>query len=482
MATDVVPPPTSAQPARNTRRAVEPLLVRLHFLSGFLVAPIVLSLAVTGILFAWNPQIETAMHGDTLRSSAPGAPPRPLADQVRAAQEAKPGWVVTAVTPAAPGVFEGRPTTAVAMKPAGAAGGGEFGHASGAVSVYVDPADARVTGEIDEAKRPGEWLRNMHSSWRLGDTVAPVTELAASWLLVSILTGVYLRWPVVRRSLRRAFVPRLRQAGWRRAQALHTTLGLWLSVGLLALVGTGLTWTTFAGSRVDDLQATVSSPAPAVSTALPESSRAGQGPPGAPVPAGSDAAGGHAEHGGAPAGPEGPAFVPDLAQVDTVAAATAQAGVVGLVKYTPPTRAGTAWKAELRDTRWPVRPVDLAVDGGDGRVVDRVDWDDRPLLAKGTSIGVYFHQATLFGVWTQVYLTVLSIGVIVLIVAGYRMWWLRRPPGSFGAPQRAGPLWRAVPVPLMAVFAVLAYAMPMLAVSFLVFLVAERLVRRVRRA
>jgi uncharacterized iron-regulated membrane protein len=86
----------------------------------------------------------------------------------------------------------------------------------------------------------------------------------------------------------------------------------------------------------------------------------------------------------------------------------------------------------------------------------------------------------LFGIWTQLYLTVLAVGVIVLIVAGYRMWWLRRPPATLGVPQRAGPLWRCVPVPLMVAFALLAYAMPMLAVSFLLYLVVERAVRHVR--
>jgi hypothetical protein len=36
-------------------------------------------------------------------------------------------------------------------------------------------------------------------------------------------------------------------------------------------------------------------------------------------------------------------------------------------------------------------------------------------------------------------------------------------------------------VPLMVVFALLAYAMPMLAASFLLYLVIERIVRRTRR-
>lgn len=446
------------------------MVVRLHFLSGFLVAPIILSLAVTGILFAWNPQIETAMHRATLSSSDPGATPKPLSEQVAAARAEHPGWDVSGVTPAAPGVFEGRETTAVAMAPPGGTASG-FGHAPGAVSVYVDPANARVTGEINEDQRPSEWLRNLHSSWRLGNNFAPLTEMAASWLLVSILTGVYLKWPQLRRNARRALTFRRGPTPYARTNLLHTTLGLWLTVGLLSLVATGLTWTNFAGSRVDDFKATFSSPAPSVSTTLPG---------GAPIAAAAPDP--HAEHGGsgAPAAASNFDKAAALDQIDTVAEGTAEAGLSGVIKYTPPTADGKAWKADLRDTKWPVDPVTLAVDGRTGDVVDRVNWDDKPMLAKATSLGIYFHQATLFGIWTQLFLTALALAVIVLIVSGYRMWWLRRPSGPFGGPPRVGPLWKAVPVPVMIVFGVLAFALPMLAVSFLVYLVVERIWRSTR--
>ncbi len=40
--------------AGGRRAALRPLLWRLHFLGGFLAAPVVLSLAITGILFSWT--------------------------------------------------------------------------------------------------------------------------------------------------------------------------------------------------------------------------------------------------------------------------------------------------------------------------------------------------------------------------------------------------------------------------------------------
>ncbi len=70
---------------------LRPLLWRLHFLGGFLAAPVVLSLALTGILFAWNPQIEAVLHREALTAVAAG-PDRTLGEQVTAARETRPAW------------------------------------------------------------------------------------------------------------------------------------------------------------------------------------------------------------------------------------------------------------------------------------------------------------------------------------------------------------------------------------------------------
>lgn len=433
------PDPGQPPPARRRARALRPVLWRLHFLGGFLAAPVVVSLALTGILFAWNPQIESTLHGEALAAQATGQP-LPLADQVAAARAEHPGWSLSTVTPAAePGT-----TTGVTLAPPGA-GGGEFGPSEQAVAVYVDPASAAVTGSIAESSRPSEWLRSLHSSWQLGPVAEPLTELAASWVLVSLLTGLYLWWPRGRRGWARVLRPGPRN-GRQRWRELHTRLGVLISVLLLGMVGTGLTWTNYAGAWLDALRAGVSSGTPTVSTEL-------------------------AGAGAASAG---------TGEVDVVAAAAARAGITGPMEITPPDRSGQAWTAAALDDRWPIDATTVAVDPGTGRVLDRVDWADYPLLAKATTIGIDFHQATLFGPANQILLTVLAVALVGLIAAGYRMWWLRRPEGGLGAPPKVGPLLRTVPVPLLVGFAAMMVALPTLGVSFVVYLLVERIVHRVR--
>ena len=78
--------------------------------------------------------------------------------------------------------------------------------------------------------------------------------------------------------------------------------------------------------------------------------------------------------------------------------------------------------------QWPVERTTVAIDPATGQVTDKVEWTHYPLPAKATTLGILFHQAELFGLANQTALTALALGLIVLIIAAYVMWW-QRPPG-----------------------------------------------------
>jgi uncharacterized iron-regulated membrane protein len=71
---------------------LRPILWRLHFIGGLLAGPVVVSLAITGIAFAWNPQIDGLRFGDLVKPSSKQVNVS-LADHVRAAQAVYPDWV-----------------------------------------------------------------------------------------------------------------------------------------------------------------------------------------------------------------------------------------------------------------------------------------------------------------------------------------------------------------------------------------------------
>ncbi len=151
-----------------------------------------------------------------------------------------------------------------------------------------------------------------------------------------------------------------------------------------------------------------------------------------------------------------------------------------------------AWSVAQTDKLWPVRLSQVAIDPADGRIVSQADWADYPLLAKLTKLGIAAHMGLLFGLANQVLLASLMVGLLCVIIWGYRMWWQRRPlPDDRRAPVGPAPArgtWRGLPRPVLVVGVVLTaavgWALPVLGVTLLAFLmfdVAVGVVRRTRQ-
>ncbi|HWO59321.1 MAG TPA: PepSY domain-containing protein [Umezawaea sp.] len=153
-----------------------------------------------------------------------------------------------------------------------------------------------------------------------------------------------------------------------------------------------------------------------------------------------------------------------------------------------PADAGSAWTAAQTDNTWPIRLDKVAVDAGSSTVTARSDWDDRPFLAKLSSLGVQAHMGVLFGLANQIALFLLAAAILTLIVFGYRMWWQRRPiradrRAPLGAPPKRGtwqqlPLWFVVPAPLVLIL--IGWAIPLLGLSLVAFLVLDGVIGLVR--
>src|SRR3546814_2473451 len=93
--------------------------------------------------------------------------------------------------------------------------------------VAVSP-QGRVIGSADPERRISAWLSAIHGSLLIGRAGGLIVELAASWAIVMILTGLYLLWPLGRGP---AGVVRTRLSlGGRAAlRVLHAVPGCWVT-------------------------------------------------------------------------------------------------------------------------------------------------------------------------------------------------------------------------------------------------------------
>jgi uncharacterized iron-regulated membrane protein len=464
------PATTTEAPAENRRgagRSLEPLLRRLHFYVGVFVAPFLLVAALTGLAYTIAPQLDQIAYGDQLHVAQVGSNTVPLAEQVAVAQEVVPdGTVITVAPPAEPDA-----TTKVVFAVPDLTD-------DRSRTVYVDPYTGEVRGQLTTwfGSTPiTTWLDDLHRHLHLGETGRLYTELAASWLWVLVLGGVVLWWRRQRgrRRVRRMLRPELSASGVRRTRSWHASTGVWIGIFLLILSATGLTWSTYAGARFDIVQEAFGA-----TSAVPDTTLTG-----GDSPSGEHTGGAHSGHGGDAAAP---VEVPD---VDTVLAAAREVGLDGPVEITPAAEAGQAWTVAQVDNVWPVRRDAVAVDPGSGTVTDHVRFADQPLLAQLSTLGVQAHMGILFGPVNQVVLALTALGLLGMIVWGYRMWWQRRPTRAdrrrpMGDPPTRG-TWRHVPRGVLAagalVVAGLCWTIPLLGGPLVAFLVIDAAIGVLRR-
>ncbi|WP_399934325.1 PepSY-associated TM helix domain-containing protein [Streptomyces kanamyceticus] len=452
------PHASEARPAakRSGWASLRPLVLRLHFYAGLLIAPFLLVAAVTGLLYAGSYQVEKYVYADELRVPvAADKSELPLSRQVAAAREAHPEGTVSAIRPAP----EEGATTRVLLS------GVPGVDPDRTLAVFVNPYTAEVRGALEQYGASGAlplrtWIDGLHRDLHLGEPGRLYSELAASWLWV-IAGGGLVLWFGRRRSQRK----RRNTTGRSRTLSLHGAVGVWTAVGLFFLSATGLTWSTYAGQSVADLREALGQTTPAVT---------------ASVEPGADGAGEHSEHGGASgsgasAGAGSGRDATDVG-LDAVLKSARGQGLSDPVEIVPPADAVSAYVVKQVQRSWPEKQDSVAVDPANGEVTEVLRFDDYPVLAKLTRWGIDAHAGSLFGVANQIALAALALGLILLIVWGYRMWWQRGRGTSFGRPMARG-AWRDVPayllVPLMVAVAVLGYFVPLLGIPLVAFLAVD---------
>ncbi|MEV5357809.1 PepSY-associated TM helix domain-containing protein [Streptomyces sp. NPDC086081] len=438
--TDEAPQSATPAPPRSSWAPLRPLVLRLHFYAGVLVAPFLLVAAVTGLLYAASFQAEKIVYDHELTVPV-GREKLPVGEQVAAARKAHPEGTVSAVRPSP----EAGATTRVMLS--GVPGVDE----DYTLAVFVDPYTAEVRGALEQYGSTGAlplrtWIDKFHRDLHLGESGRLYSELAASWLWVISAGGLVL-WFSRRRARRR-----LRgTTGRRRTLGLHGSVGVWAAAGFFFLSATGLTWSAYAGATIDELRTSLGQATPSVSAAGGE----------------------HSGHGAA-AGRAGDAA--HGVGLDKVLAAARAEGLGDPVEIVPPADADSAYVVRQVQRSWPTKQDAVAVDPASGEVTDVVRFADFPVLAKLTRWGIDLHTGILFGPVNQILLMGLALCLVLLIVWGYRMWWQRGRGGAFGRPVPRG-AWQHVPpqllVPLLAGVAVLGYFLPLFGIPLAVFLAVD---------
>lgn len=451
--TDTVDSHEPAEPVAGTSRGwagpARALVLRMHFYAGVLLGPFLVIVAVTGLLYVFSPQLESALYDRELHVP-PGGSTMPLAEQINTARAALPAESVATVWPSSAPTD----TTRVIF---------ETAEENQFQTVFVNPYNAEIRGVLDtygdsQSLPVRTWLDELHRELHLGDVGRLYSELAASWLWLVVGGGLFLWW---RRRKSRSSKSERAVRGRSRTRRRHSTIGVALAVGLLFLSATGLSWSQFAGGNVTAVREALGWQEPTVS----------------------GDAGEHAEHGGGEHdhghehGTGGHAQAHEPIDADDALAAARTAGLRAPVEMAPPADATSTFVITEVKRSWPVRQDAVAIDQHTGAVVDVSRFEDWPLPAKLTRWGIDAHMGLLFGLANQIVLAVVATGLLGLVLLGYRMWWQRRPSQrGFGPPFPRGAL-RSLPPRVIVAFGLSALAvgvfLPLFGLSLLAFLALD---------
>ena len=420
------------------------LLMRIHFWAALIASPFALVAAITGLIYVFTPQAERLLHGH-LDHVVQLAQIQSLEDSVIAAEKAAPeGWSLHSVVPMqaktdsvkvvfTPAHPERKANASVHGSHGGSAATEKpkflrpnFGIPTSALVVYVNPYTSEVLGSLPQAERFSNWSRKLHSNYLQNDGWRWMIELAASWLMVMLVTGIYLWWP----RTPQPFVPQARVKGRPAWMQWHTFVGVSLSVMSAVILITGLTWSKQAGDQIRWARDATGQASPRIPAHFKSSTSEGSRV---------------------------------LTWEQAMQAVRRESPDVQMQLMSPKGPEGY-WRANQLDSAKPSHRFDLLLDAYTGQRLYFSGWSDQTVFGKATAIGIPFHRGE-FGWWNQALLFVFGVGVLFSITSGWVMYFKRRKQGLNGMPAVMKGAWKSVPWEAWLGGTFMMVTMPLLAMS-----------------
>lgn len=206
-------------------------LWKWHFLSGIIALPFILLLSITGIIYLFK---DTYEHKELQQIKEVGITANPISYQQQ--------WEFAKTH------TEKNLTSMLIPRAANHATEFTSGMFETHQSLYIDPYTGSISGEITTRNTDMYQVRKLHGELLMGSLGTKVIELVGCWMVVLIVTGLYVWWPERSWKLKAYFVPRIKSGRRVFFRDAHAITGFWLSALFLLILAGGLPWTDVFGS------------------------------------------------------------------------------------------------------------------------------------------------------------------------------------------------------------------------------------------
>ncbi|WP_164102088.1 PepSY-associated TM helix domain-containing protein [Candidatus Laterigemmans baculatus] len=461
MSIDVVEAPVAeAAPHRPQRPARQPasslfrVIWRWHFYAGLIVSPLIIVAALTGGIYLFGAEIVDLANRQLLFVESVGQPV-PYQRLIDAAEAAVPGGTATRI------VVHTEPSRAAAVTvspPAeeSPAADGASSRSDRGRTVYVDPYTAEVQGTLDGPLPLESFfriVRQIHQRLFAGTTGRILVELATTWTLILILSGVYLWWPRRKEKTKGVWLPRWPAKPYTVLRDVHALAGVYLVPVCLVIILSGLYYSLvwgesfhfvskqfFATAAVEDVEQS---------------------------------------------GDDAEDATPYVAPAFTLQQAITKARSVHPVRdvtVTLPSQSADHYEVSAindyaRGTYGAMNSSSYKIHRETGEVLELSHLSESERWW-GHAWAYPLHVGSIVGPLSKIVWLLASLVLVVLPFTGLWMWWKRRPQGGTGFPRK--PSFEVVPAWIWISIVLLCLLLPMFGISVLAILVADRLVRSLR--
>ena len=464
---------------------------RWHFYAGLVALPFVFLLAISGGVYVLKPQIDQ-WRTNQIHSAIPLSPtadPMALSTLVEHALSLQPGSTLVRVILAK---SDNDPSVEIETR---------YNGNQQIIWLNRYTADIIYTQRIDEEFT--HLFKKIHGELLMGRNGSYVVELAASWMVVLIISGFYLHWPTntnlsFAQQCRHVFLPRLTlfrnnigqrndRTGRKWWRDLHGLVGAWFGVLIILFIFTGLPWSQLWGDGFATLQKhmnwngpgqefriTLQSSSPPIHDGLDLWSIDGRD---GDVILKSSTPDLHQQISNAGTLRDTPSINSVPVSIDVMAAKAQQLDLPAPVQIQPPKADNGVWTIRSMVQNRPLR-VTQHYDQWTGEPIMRIDFSDYSTVKQAVGYGIAFHEGALFG-WANQILALMVVGAIVfLCYSGIKMWWIRKPNNKLGAPPlnttKLGK-WGYVTLGLIVIL------LPMVTLTLIVLIVTDTLINAVVR-
>lgn len=207
-------------------------LWKWHFIAGLISLPFVILLSVTGLIYLFKDDFEAGKQKHIKEVVIQGNSisfQQQLEIANKSAIKKPNSMILPSITNQATEFISGK-----------------FG---GKSSLYVDPYGGDVTGEIISRNTFMHKIRKLHGELLMGKWGTKIVELIGSWMVVLIITGLYVWWPSKGLKLKGFLIPRANIDRRTFFRDLHAISGFWVSILLLMTLAGGFPWTDVFGGN-----------------------------------------------------------------------------------------------------------------------------------------------------------------------------------------------------------------------------------------